>query len=273
MRTITPKALALLIIALLGGGRAAAQVVVNLNFRADNNGGNAYSGQGAYVDLPGNTFWNEITRSSVTHTGVDTTGTAFTANNFKASDGVTSSGITFSVSGAFGLYTGNDPAFATNLFNQYLVAPLYSGVASFTIGGLTPNQPYAFYFYGQSGRGDGGFRPITFTLGDGTLALTSTSHSSFVQGDNYGILQVTLSGTSVSGTFAVGSGASDGEADFNGLQIVAIPEPSAYAAISGAVALAGLGVLRWRGRRRASAFDPSRNAPEARKSRKGGNAE
>jgi hypothetical protein len=232
-----------MIIALLCGGRAAAQVVVNLNFRQ--NGGTAYAAQGAYVDLPGNTFWNEITTTSVGNTG-----TAFTATNFLASDHSTPSGITFTVSGAGGLFTGSEPPFATDLFDQYLIT---HSSASFTIGGLTPNQTYAFYFYGQSGRGDGGFRPIRFTLGDGTLDLTSTFHSSFVESDNYGVLQVTPSGTSVSGTFAVGSGISDGEANFNGLQIVAIPEPSAYAAIGGAMVLVGVGVLRLRGRRRASA--------------------
>ena len=246
MRTTTPKALALLTLALLCGGRAAAQVVVNINFR-DYSGHSPFTDQGAYVDLPGNTFWNEVTTNTVGNAG-----SAFTATNFLASDGSTPSGISFSVTGALGLFSGYDPAFATNLFNQYLVSPLYSGVASFTIGGLTPNQTYDFYFYGHAGDNTG-LRPITFTLEGNTLYLTSAGESSFVLGDNYGVLEVTPSGTSVSGTFGKSSSSNADEGDFNGLQIVAVPEPSAYAAISGAMALAGVGVLRWRGRRRASA--------------------
>jgi len=226
MSTATLKRLALFTLALLCGGRATAQTVVNIDFNQSS--GTNYSGQGAYTDT-GNNFWNSVTSTSG-------------GSGFLASDGTTSTGISISVSGTSGLGTGGHPAFADLLLYDYLYV---NGTtpATFTISGLTPGLAYSFYFYDQAGGSGASNRGATFVLNGSSQTMTGNLSGSFVNGTNYLVFNDTPGGTSLSGSFVHNPGS--GEAEFNGLQIVAaVPEPSAYAAIGGVVALAGAVIFR-----------------------------
>lgn len=222
MSTSGPRILALLTLAVLGAGHAAAQTVVNIDAKIGFQG--VYSGQGAFAD-PGHDFWNAVTSNAG-------------GSNLTASDGTTTTSLSISFSGTSGIGFGGAPAFATNLLADYYYTHTS---ASFTIGGLTAGHTYQFYFYSQAGSSGATDRAAIFTLNGNTQSLTGDLAGSFVQGTNYVTFTVTPSGTSLAGSFAVDVGNGGGEAEFNGVQIVesAVPEPSTYAAIAGAVALVG----------------------------------
>jgi len=232
IRANRPKLFTLCALALLCGGRASAQYIVNIDINsspADN-----YSGQGAFPD-PGHNFWNSITSSAG-------------GTNLIASDGTTGTSVSFSYSGANGPGTVGATSYAGDLLKDYIYTA--GSPASFTIGGLTPGMFYAFYFYSQPGNAGSTDRAAIFTLNGISKTLTGLNAGALVEGSNYVMFEVTPSGTSLSGTFARDVAHGGAEAELNGLQILAgIPEPSSYAAIGGAVALAGAMVFRRRGRR------------------------
>lgn len=229
MKLAALKPVALLAFALLGVGRASAQVVTNIDF--NQNTGTNFSGQGAFAD-PGHDFWNDVT---------STTG----GSGFLASDGVTSTGLSISVSGSNGIGTGGSAPFADLLLFDYLFVTSPSPV-SFTISGLTAGQSYQFYFYSQAGGSGATNRAAIFTLNGASQSLTGNLAGAFVQGTNFVLFQATPGGTSLSGTFARDIANGSGEAEFNGLQIVAVPEPSTFALLACALGLAG--ALRFRRR-------------------------
>ncbi|MFA6287819.1 MAG: hypothetical protein WC661_10590 [Opitutaceae bacterium] len=228
-----PIVLAAAVFALASSAQA---LVVNVDFDYATNGSGTYSGQGAYSD-PGNNFWNSIHYLNVDFPPV-----------LKASDGSTDTGITVSISGypdAFDFSGGGDPGpLASSLMQDYLYT--YNNGSSpvlFSIGGLTAGETYQFYFYSAVGGNNSvRDRQAVFTLdgvsqnvnGYSSVTGGSALYSLFVLGDNYLEFTVTPTGTSLAGSFYTPT---SGEAEFNGLQIVQIPEPSTCAWI------AGLGVL------------------------------
>ncbi len=227
MKSTPSKLLALLTLALLCSSPAAAQtLVVNANFNAW--GGSNYSGQGVFSD-PGNNFWNDVQ----SETG---------AANLTASDGITATGISFSITGT-NLGVGYGSAFAPLLYDHYLY--FFGTPVPFTISGLTAGTPYQIYFYGQSGTQEPADRIVDVTLNGSTLTYTGEHVGSFAAGSNYVVFSVTPSGTSLMGSMVHNPG--NGEGNLSGIQIVsAIPEPSTYAIVFGALALAGTVVLRRR---------------------------
>ncbi|MBS0631180.1 MAG: hypothetical protein JSS11_04645 [Verrucomicrobia bacterium] len=236
-------------------GRAQAQVV-NFNFAYDGYGSN-YSGQGAYSD-PGHNYWNRVGANTVDDYiyDPDTDDFTFVTNpgpypqnraTMFASDGttLTSIRITFN-DDSFG--TGDTPLFANDLYHTYYYA--HTSPQAFTISGLTAGQAYDFYFYTESGDIPHD-RSGSFTLDGQTLPFSALVLSAFSEGNNYVKFTLTPSGTTLNGSM-VASLTSSGEANFAGLQIVAVtavPEPATYAAIAGCVALAG-GLIRRRSRQR-----------------------
>lgn len=239
--------------------RAPAQVV-NFNFGLNNPV--SYSGQGAYSD-PGNNYWNAVGPNFVEDFDFDTfdfitsPGTyAQTRSPMYASDGTTltnirivfyNNGITGdanSPDNSFG--SGDNQPFADGLFHQYYYT---SGTEAFTISGLTAGQAYDFYFYGSTGR-LASDRSGIVTLDGDSLPFTSATQSAFVEGDNFVKFNVIPSGTSLSGSIARNITAV-GETNLAGLQIVPVasvpvPEPATYAAVLGAIALAGVVIQRRR---------------------------
>ncbi len=222
------RLLALLVAALLSAGTTTAQVVVNIDFNAITG---TFSGQGAFAD-PGQDFWNGVSSTAG-------------GSGFLASDGVTSSGISIAVASVNGLGFGGSPALAPDLLADYLFVT-GSNVGTFTISGLTAGQSYEFYFYSVAGGSNTTNRGAIFTLAGSSLPVAGFNVATFTEGTNFLKFALIPGGTSVSGSFAVAPGNS--EAEFNGLQIVAIPEAStlAYLLGGGAMALAGAFLLRRR---------------------------
>ncbi len=228
MKTTLPKLGAFFALALLCGGQAAAQFVVNIDI--DDNPGNNYSGQGAYSD-PGHNFWNSVSTPSG-------------GSSLLASDGTTITGISFSYSGAGGPGAVGEPSYAGKLLADYIYT---GGTATFTIGGLTPGLTYQIYLYSQPGTAGSTDRAATFTVDGQSANLSGLNPGSLVQGSNYVVIPFTASGTLVSGTFAPNAGAGGGEAELNGLQLVVpVPEPSSVAALGGIVVLAAAAIQRRR---------------------------
>lgn len=223
---------------------AASQVlVVNIDFDYVNDGGETYSGQGAYADT-GNNYWNVIKSTNVSSPPV-----------FKASDGTTDTSITFVFNNTVNFSSGGSPdGVAGNLMQDYLYTKnTSSSPIGFTIGGLTAGANYEIYIYSAVGGNNSvRNRQAAFAIDGNTLNVNGYSsatqngslYTSFVDGDNYLKFSINPTGTSVNGSYYTTSN----EAEFNGLQIVqtAVPEPSTYAAIFGILALVATGVIRRR---------------------------
>lgn len=238
--------------------RAQAQVV-NFNLGITPTG---YSGQGAYSD-PGNNYWNAVGPNFVEDFDIDTFDFVTSPGTYAqdrspmyASDGTTLTDIrivfynngitgdTDSPDNSFG--SGNNQPFADGLFHQYYYT---HGTEAFTISGLTAGQAYDFYFYGSTGQ-LGSERSGIVTLDGNDLPFSAVTQSAFVEGDNYVKFSVTPSGTTLDGSIARSIGAVS-ETNLAGLQIVPVasvpvPEPATYAAVFGAIALAGVVIHRRR---------------------------
>jgi hypothetical protein len=227
------------LLAFAGQSQAA---VYNLNFSGGIGGaylGN-YTGVGAAPDA--GTYWNQIQQ---TQNGIGSYNTSI--SNLTASDGTTSSGITVAVE--YSRAYNDEGISGNNLLGSWFQADGSvngGGVARVVISGLAAGTTYDLYTYGINGGYTGrGTRFIinnnNWTGGtpDGPsfnwLQTTGASASSFQEGANY----VTFSGVqSFNGNieFYIGAnpvglwaeGAINTQGPFNGLQLVTIPEPSAF---------------------------------------------
>lgn len=218
---------------------------------------------------PGNPYaWYAPTSST---SGTSSTGkTLFSPTNYSAPAGsignADSSGKLSSVQlsmsytgGAFGGENGG-----TTISNEGSPSFLLSTAAvttsapgTFTLSGVAPGT-YNLYLYSENFDGD---RGATFTVSSGTAlnGITTAMNAnqgtlnSFILGVNYvEFLNVTpnLVGQ-ITGTWdAVINGGNSGEGDFNGLQLVATPEPATLGLLAAGVA--PLLVRRRHRRRRAT---------------------
>jgi len=110
-----------------------------------------------------------------------------------------------------------------NLMSGYLVD---GGTGSITIAGLVAGESYDLYLYTQGDVNATG-RQTTFTVNGGTPFTTapgSASTDTFISGQNFVLFDVAADG---GGDMSVAFTNFAGEADVNGFQLAAVPEPSA----------------------------------------------
>ncbi len=179
-----------------------------------------YSGTGAAPD-PG-TYWNPIVEN----------GTTFTD---KLSDGSTPTAVTLKQSDT-GTYTDATSANGIALFHPFALAQNNS-IQQLTMNNV-PAGVYNLYLYGINGGYED--RGTTFTLAGGSTKSTlNQQDNTFAQGDNYVVFTNVspTAGTIVVNWTANLSGRAGGtEGQFNGLQLMSVPEPSS-------VLLLGLGAI------------------------------
>lgn len=222
-------------VALLGSASLASAATTLINLDINNSGGTTFTGVGA---LGGGT-WNGITP---TITGIAATALKWSDN--------TNSTITFSMTpvggnmnGVFNANTGGD------LLRDFAGLHTNSaGSVTLTLSGFTANQSLAsIVLYGMNGDG-GSVNPnqnASFTIGATTKTTNAVTPTSVLtEGVNYvkfDNIQADGTGKLVI-TWSNPTGGS-GWSSFNGLQLQAVPEPSA-------ALLGGLGVLALLRRRR-----------------------
>ena len=219
---------------LAAAGIAQATPLIDVQFSSD--ASHAQSG-GAVIGFGGDT-WNNLTSG---HAGsgslVDTTGAAsgvslsFDANNFWESDP------------SYFQFAGQADA---NLMQGYLVG--YGGQPDISLSftGLVPGQAYGFWVYTQGDDNSNG-RSIGVSANGGAAAVaTQTNTGHFVDGNNYVYLTAFADGA---GDVTLLGHDLNGEANIDGVQVMAVPEPSELVLMmAGAMLLAGFVVRRNRGR-------------------------
>jgi len=195
-----------------------------------------YSGQGAYSDA-GNNLWNGYGPSYTANTGPNSTSTG----------GATS--VTFSVgSGAGangGIWLSGDGTSNPNQGTPYFLlgyGSLVNGgnpgqgtsenpLGTFSLSGVAAGT-YSVYLYGANYDAD---RGALFTLSSGTAhngingTINNGNNNVFTEGANYVYFENVspdINGN-IFGTWAPNPGSTlTGEGNFNGLQLVLVPEPS-----------------------------------------------
>lgn len=192
--------------------------VVNIDI---NNGGSAtYSGVGAAPDL--GTTWNSVNNPATGQGGTFSSGPL--VDSFGGSTTITFSAGVAEASAGWG--GGGD------LFNDGIRA-FNGNSASFTVGGLNSSLTYNIYLYSSNGSGTGEGAAFTIT-GFGTQNVSGNAGGpGYVLGDNYVVFSGITGVTSLSGNY---TNFTNPHGPFNGLQVEAIPEPSA-------ALLGGLGLL------------------------------
>ncbi len=222
--------------AMLGGNAAQAQTV-NFDTRgiASFGYGN-YVGQGAYSD-PGNNVWNVITQGSTTTGDLNSSGSSTAVTLTDTSGG--------SYNGGFG---GNVNGAASGFFSGFLLKG-GGGVSTETLNNVAAGT-YNLFLYGSntgqdrgvvfSVTGYGSQSTINANAPNGTetpTGLAFTAGVSYVEFTGITLASagsITFSYTANQTIDRLPSAPSDQygvnmEGDFNGLQLVAVPEPSSYA--------------------------------------------
>jgi len=190
--------------------------------------------------------WNQVTAANLTYAAPPlgaTTVSPVALNNVNGAP----TGVSLTLSAPNGTYNansvnwGNASPFTTAgspysaLMQTCLVANNGSGpVGNVTLTGLAVGQAYNLYVYCASDQNvPAGGRTGTFTVGANSQNYTWDGvTSTLVNGVSY----LEFAGiTSVGGTLVIDFGNTTAETDFNGLQLVAVPEP-------GTLALLGMGL-------------------------------
>ncbi|MGC8541338.1 MAG: PEP-CTERM sorting domain-containing protein [Phycisphaerae bacterium] len=244
---VTKSGKALLSAALLAAGFAAvgtAQAsVVDIQFLVT--GGNtatSFSGsQGAYTgDSLTAPTWNVINTSH--------TATSGAASNLVASNGtVTTENVSFTMTGGYvstATTTFGNGGGTNDLLQSYLLNN--PGTGTVTLTGLADGGNYQLYLYSGSGSYNNAATNFAITTGSGSAAAGSNGgvvnvangNLAFTENTNYVVFNATADAT---GTLAISYTGAPGkaEADINGLQVIATPEP----ATMGLVTAGALGLL------------------------------
>jgi hypothetical protein len=259
---------------LLAASAAQAQVI---NFDSPGAFGANYSGQGAYSD-PGNNFWNAVPASGgTTPLGFDSSGGFATA--------IANVLLTFSGGVNEGYNNGGDSGDSVGGLMAPWVLVGGGNTITATLSDV-PVGSYDLYLYGMNYPDqDRGVSFTVNGVTQSTLGINAlvsnhtTTMNAFVRGggfDNAGVggslgvnaapanyvvfsLTPDVNGdiifTFTANPFSRPGGLSpnqdysgiNGEGDFNGLQLVTIPEPSTYAMLTVGFSLLGFNVLKRRG--------------------------
>jgi hypothetical protein len=199
------------------------------NYAATSSGGFAdivYSGQGAYSDA-GNNKWNGFALGP----NQSANGGIWQDQYSDGAGGNNKQGTPFFLLGYATLVNAGNPG------NGTAASPM----GTFTLSHV-PTGTYDIYLYGANFDSD---RGAQFMLSSGTpdsaLSATFNNHNNntFVEGQNYVLFHNVTPNSSgiITGSFQPlfnPNTGQDGEADFNGLQIVSVstPEPASLAVIS-----------------------------------------
>jgi hypothetical protein len=227
MQTIASLAAALLVTAT----SAASAAAIDVQFSRDP----GYQQTGAAVVGSAGDVWNNFLGNASSGSLVDTAGAA--------------SGVSLSFSAAL-VYESNpvDTQFTgtpyANLMQGYLYGFTDTSATDLKFSGLTAGEEYGFWVYTQGDDNSRG-RSISLTANGGsTQVSTQTNASSFVLGDNYVYLTATANAGGVVDLVGRDLVA---EGNINGVQVMAVPEPSTVVLMmAGFAFLAGAVVRRSR---------------------------
>ena len=215
MRTFKTLAAIASLAAVLATGASAANAAAIVDVQFSRDPGLQQTGA-AMIGSSGD-LWNDFLGNTGSGSLLDTSGAA--------------SGVSLSFSAA--LVYESDPGYTqftgtpwANLMQGYLVDFSNSPGIDLKFTGLVAGQQYGFWIYTQ-GDNNSGSRQISLTANGGsTLVATQADDSTFVLGSNYTYLT----------SFADSNGVVDiiahdlnGEANINGVQLMAVPESSSLA--------------------------------------------
>jgi hypothetical protein len=193
-----------------------AQLLVNVQFNSSPGVGNTQSGA-ALVGSAGD-VWNNLGAS----------GASVALNN----SGGSASGITLTWSGSAwtvdsGFYNGFHSTAYGKLMDGYLYSIPANGTRHLTLSGLTVGIDYNLYLYSEGDSGSNGRRLTVNVNGVGatTTAAAVYTVGTFIAGQNYLSLPVQADGSGqLDIAYSVGGGT---QANLNGFQLAAVPEPAA----------------------------------------------
>ncbi|RXK85152.1 PEP-CTERM sorting domain-containing protein [Chlorobaculum sp. 24CR] len=228
------KLLSLLFVAgMLWSNQALAAVsYINVNYTSI--GGGGYTGA-AEIGKAGDT-WNTIGLGR--STSIDnTTSNLFDVNGDATGVSVRTTGTADDIGGwvaTGGDVNGFHGTSYEGLMDGYLFAYGATAGGTITFSGLSAGTPYDVYLYSEGDSATDG-RQLGVTV-NGSYYTTSPSVAvadSFIAGQNYLLIHAT---TDAIGNLAIGYNQAALEANINGVQIAAVPEP-------GTIVLLGVGGL------------------------------
>jgi hypothetical protein len=207
-----------------------AQVIVDVQFNGFPGEDNNYSGA-AMVGAAGD-YWNNLGPNGA---GVALNDPANAASGLSLT-WTSNGGAT--VAEAFvgnGFYSTS----YRNLMEGYIYKPT-PGTAQITLSGLAPSTDYSLYLYSEGDSGSTG-RRLGVSVNGGATTTTSAAVASagtFIEGQNYLKLNAA---SDVTGKLDIAYSFAVGEANINGFQVSAVPEPAstmlAMEALLGGLAL------------------------------------
>ena len=230
MRTLKTLATIASLAAVLATGTSAANAAAVVDVQFSRDPGLQQTGA-AVIGNAGDT-WNDFLGNTGSSSLLDTSGAA--------------SGVSLSFSAA--LVYESDPGFTqftgtpwANLMQGYLVGSSDSPTIDLKFTGLVAGQAYGFWIYTQ-GDNNSGNRQLGMSANGGpTQVATQADDSTFVLGNNYTYLT----------SFADSNGVVDitannlyGEANINGVQLMAVPETSSLALMLAGFMFVGGAALR-----------------------------
>lgn len=251
------KTLLILVGAISAAGLAIVQgAIINVQFNDDSINLIYDAGAGSPSPLPVMTgaavigsagdVWNQVTAANLTYAAPPLGATTVSPVALTDVNGAPT-GVSLTLSAPNGTYNansvywGNHSPFTSPTVTPYsalmqtcLVANNGSGpVGNVTLTGLAIGQAYNLYVYTAADQNVGLGRTGTFTVGANSQNYTWDGVTSTLVN---GVTYLEFAGvTSVGGTLVIDFGNATAETDFNGLQLVAVPEP-------GTLALLGVGL-------------------------------